>query len=320
MSALSTTLPTLYATITPVYFVVAVGFAVRVAGLLTAEGVRALATYVATVAAPAMVFHTIATNDLDALTQPGYLAGYTLGSMLAFFACYGLLRTVARTTGPAVALGSLGAGFGNSLMIGFPLASLLFGDTAAIALALTVLVEAAVILPLALTLADLSTGNRSSGRQLARNALTVARNPLFIAMVLGALVAGSGIALPATLDSGLGMLARTVAPVGLFVIGGLIVGYSPAGDWSRQGIVVCMKLCAHPLGVFVALLAFGVRDPNLIGPALCFAASPIFGAYAAISQRYNLGRESAAVMISTTLVAALSMPLVLWGLGLALAD
>ncbi|MEM9605057.1 MAG: AEC family transporter [Pseudomonadota bacterium] len=319
MNALSTTLPALYATIAPIFFVVAAGFAVRKGGVLTADGFRTLAAYVATVAAPAMVFHAIATSAPGALGQPGYLAGYTLGSMGAFVLCYAGLRWATHTRGPVLAFGALGGSFGNSLMVGYPLAVLLYGEAASIALALTLLVEVAVVLPMALTLADVGRPRAPGERHPAAvNALAIARNPLFGAMVLGALVAWGELRLPQPVDDGLALLARTVAPVGLFVIGGLIVGYTAAGDGRRQAIVVPGKLLVHPVAVCLALLAFGVTDPALIGPALCFAASPIFGAYAAISQRYGIARESAAVMIATTVCAAATLPLVLWLIGAAL--
>lgn len=319
MNAFDATLPALYATIAPIFLVVASGFLSVKLRWLSPDVIRALATYVATIAAPAMVFHAIATSEPGALTQPAYLAGYAVGSGVAFAISFVLLRTWTDQSAPGIAFGALGGSFGNSLMVGFPLAVLLFGETAAVALSLTLLVEVAIMLPLALTLADISRDSPDRAQHpLLRNLLTAARNPLFIAMVCGAATAWSGVSLPDALDSGLGMLARTVAPVGLFVIGGLIVGYSPVGDWTRQGVVVASKLTLHPIAVFCAMLAFGVADPLLIGPALCFAASPIFGAYAALSQRYNLGRESAAVMITTTVGAAFTLPLMLWLLAQAL--
>ncbi|MEM7379165.1 MAG: AEC family transporter, partial [Pseudomonadota bacterium] len=178
MNALSTTLPALYATIAPIFFVVAAGFAVRKGGVLTADGFRTLAAYVATVAAPAMVFHAIATSEPGALGQPGYLAGYTLGSMVAFALCYTGLRWATQARGPVLAFGALGGSFGNSLMVGYPLAVLLYGEAASIALALTLLVEVAVVLPMALTLADVGRPRAPGERHPAVvNALAIARNP-----------------------------------------------------------------------------------------------------------------------------------------------
>lgn len=315
MISLDATLPALYATIAPIFLVVAAGFITTRTGMLSADVIRALAAYAARVAAPVMVFRAIANSDLGSLSQPGYLLAYALGSCAAFAVCALCLHRFAGTRGPALPFGALGGSFGNTLMVGFPLAVLLYGEAATIPLALTLLVEVSVVLPLALTLAERGLERpTAAGNPLTRNLLNAARNPLIVGMVLGALLAGFGVTLPTAVDDGLGMIARTVAPVGLFVIGGLMVGYRPVGEFSRQAIVVPSKLVLHPVAVCAALWLFGVTDPLLVGPALCFAAGPIFGAYAALSHPYGVGPQSAALMVATTVGAALSMPLVLWSL------
>ncbi len=315
MISLDATLPALYATIAPIFLVVAAGFLSARTGLLSADAIRALAAYAARVAAPVMVFRAIANSEPASLQQPGYLIAYAAGSCLAFAVCALCLRRVTNAQGPALAFGALGGSFGNTLMVGFPLATLLYGDAATVPLALTLLVEVAIVLPLALTLAESRHEHGAAGHHaLRRNLLNAARNPLVVGMVLGAVLAWSGLTLPTAVNDGLGLIAQTVAPVGLFVIGGLMVGYRPVGEFARQAIVVPSKLVLHPLAVCLAMWLCGVRDPLLIGPALCFAAGPIFGAYAALSHQYGIGPQSAALMVATTVGAALSMPLVLWSL------
>ena len=59
---------------------------------------------------------------------------------------------------------------------------------------------------------------------MRRTLVTMAKNPLLISVLAGLAFAASGLALPAAVDTVLGMLAASAAPVALFALGATVFG------------------------------------------------------------------------------------------------
>ena len=86
----------------------------------------------------------------------------------------------------------------NSGFIGYPIAVMVLGQTAAVAMALGMLVENLLLIPLALALAEAGTQRGNGGWALLRETgLRLARNPLIIAIAVGLLLSLLQIRLPA---------------------------------------------------------------------------------------------------------------------------
>lgn len=194
-------------------------------------------------------------------------------------------------------------------MIGFPIIYFLFGTQALIPFSLTLVVENLIMLPLLLTLADMSS--RESKGSLKKTVLettkNLAKNPIVISIVLGMLCSGLNWQTPETATRIIDILASTVTGVALFTIGGGLVGVKLSGMKQEISLVMLAKLVLHPVIVMLCLIGWFELDPTMSAVAVILASMPMFGVYAVIGQRYNLGGMCAAVLLPTTLLAMVTV-------------
>ncbi|MBN8033557.1 AEC family transporter [Vibrio vulnificus] len=296
-------------TILPVFLVIGVGYVAFKREIIPHNGHKSLAAFVFNFGLPAAIFSALSSKPLEQIWITDYVIAYTLGSLLAFgiVAAIALLK-LKKSPSHAVILG-LGGSFSNSLLIGFPIIYFLFGTQALIPFSLTLVVENLIMLPLLLTLADMSI--RESKGSLKKTVLettkNLAKNPIVISIVLGMLCSGLDWQTPETATRIIDILASTVTGVALFTIGGGLVGVKLSGMKQEISLVMLAKLVLHPVIVMLCLIGWFELDPTMSAVAVILASMPMFGVYAVIGQRYNLGGMCAAVLLPTTLLAMVTV-------------
>ena len=303
----------IFAITTPIFLIVAIGYVVVRLGFVPKEGVRAMAAFLVNVAVPALLFQAIGSRDLAAVLQSGFLLVYGGGSLIAFTTIFVVSTTQLgrRMTGGAIY--GIGSGQSNTLMIGFPIASAMAGTAAVAPFAMVLLIENLLMLPLALILADLGRDeDRRLGRIVARIAPALLKNPVILGILLGVLVSLTGITVPPMLDQTLGYLSRTVTGLGLFVVGGMLVGFKYRGNLRDVTIVVLAKLLLHPGVILLLFLVVPGVPQNMVVAGVVMAAAPMFGIYAAIGERYGLGPMAAAVLAPATIFSYFSIGLMIF--------
>jgi predicted permease len=199
----------------------------------------------------------------------------------------------------------------NSGFIGFPIASLALGAPALIALPLSMLVENALIIPLALALAEIGSQQGRPLRDIARRSLLrLARMPLFLAILLGIFFSALGLRLPGPISTAVAMVADASAACALFVVGGTLAGMaatSLAGDilWILLG-----KLLLHPLAVGGGFALLGGTPSELTAAGIILASAPMLTVYPILGQRFGLGELCAAALVAATAAGFATMTLV----------
>ncbi|WIM93288.1 AEC family transporter [Actinoplanes oblitus] len=152
-------------------------------------------------------------------------------------------------------IGALSAGYVNANYIGIPIATYILGNAALVVP--IIMLQLLVITPIALTLLDLS----STGRASLRDAVTTPlRNPMIVAVLLGAIVSLTGLHLPASLLNPLITIGNAAVPMVLIAFGMSLSGrrvLAPGPDRAATVTAVLLKSAAMPL--FAVLLAAGLR-------------------------------------------------------------
>lgn len=304
----------------PIYLCIAVGYVCVRAGVFSREDMRVMGKFVLQVALPALLFHALASRPLGDVLRPGYLLVYAAGSMLVLAG--GLLwqwkwrgRTLTES-----AYGAMGMTCSNSGYVGYPVMLLLFGPLAGVVLALNLIVENLLKLPLLMALADAGAhqGVRPTLAGVLRQTLhRLARNPMIIGIVLGFVVALSGWSLPAVLDRTVTLFSAGAGGLALFIIGGNLVGLEIKGMRGQLVMVATGKLLWHPAGVWLALGVFGalglpVPEGDLRVAAVLSAAMPMLGVYAILAQRHGQERWAAAALFATTTASFFTLSAILW--------
>jgi len=304
----------------PIYLLIAVGFLVVRRGLFSQNDLPTLGRYVVHLALPALVFKAVTQQHLGQALRLDYLLIYGLGSGLTLALGYLWCRLALRQSALDSALSIMGMGCSNSGFIGYPILLMILPAVANTAFALNMVVENLVIIPLLLTLAERARHGTGDGwRGLARTLARVARNPMMIGLLLGLLVAASGLTLPLAVSRTIDMLAASCAALSLTLIGGSLVGFAIQAHWRPASPIVIGKLLLHPACVMLVLwvlthLGLPAVPPGYGAAAVLSAAMPMFGIYPVLAQAYGRGELSSGALLSTTLASFLSLGLIMAGL------
>lgn len=289
---------------TPIFLLIAIGYGAVRAGLVARDEVRPLAGFVLNFALPALIFRALAQRPLREIVDAGYLLAYAGGSLAVFGVVYLVSRRAQGDDAARGALKGMGAAVANSGFIGFPLAFAAMGPVAGVALALNMIVENIVMLPLALALAEGARQESGSLRKiLIGTAGRLARMPMIGAIAAGVAFSLTGLALPAALAKTVDMLAGASAAVALFAIGGTLVGLRIRGMFADVGLAVAGKLLGHPLAVFVAMTLVPGIAPDLRKTAVLFASVPVITIYPLLGQRFGEGEMCSAALMLGTIVS-----------------
>ena len=293
----------------PIFILIALGFAAMRSGATTAADIQALGSFVIRFALPALIFSALAQRPFAEIANAGYLAAYAVGSLAVFAAMFALASVLKPGDRAREAIQALGSSCSNSGFVGYPMALLFVGPRATVAVALTMVVENVVVMPLALVLAE--SGRQSGKRTSAapRNLIgRLARNPLIIAITLGAVTSFAGIGLPTPLARAVNMLAMSSGAVALFVVGGMLVELQVGGVTRDAARIVAGKLILLPAAVFLAQLALApALDPDLRKSMLIFASSPTLSIFPLLGRRYGQERVCAASVVMATGLSFLTM-------------
>lgn len=302
----------------PIYLVAAIGFLCTRAGLFERADMRVLGKFVVNLALPALLFNAISQRSFAEVLNPVFIAAYALGSLGANLAGVLWARKVAGKPLSAAAIVGMGMSCPNSGFIGFPLVAQLFGPVnAGIGLALAMLVENFLTLPLSLALADSDTGEAGAGQtrgQRLRAALRqslrgIARNPMIWGIALGLVFSLAGWRLPQPAARTVDLFAAACASIGLFVIGGSLVGISVRGLARDVAVIAAGKLLLHPLLVLLAVLLLPPMPRELQVTAVVMAAVPMLGIYPVLAQKHGHDAMAAAAQLATTVASFLTLAL-----------
>ncbi|GHB31992.1 AEC family transporter [Salinicola rhizosphaerae] len=304
---------TILGAIIPIFVLLGIGYLAVLKRVVDKAHVQGMGRYVINIALPALVIQALLERPLGEVFNIPYLLAYGLGSGLAFLAMF--LWVSWRSGQPLGrrALYALGVSASNSGFIGYPVAVLVIGPTAGIAMALNMLIENLLVIPTALVLAELSE-NRGGAfwPTLKPVALRVLRHPLILAIVVGTLLAALDLHPPAPLARVLQMLAASSSPVALFVIGGTLCGLRVRGMAGDVAQIALTKLTLHPLCVLLMIALTPGLTPVFATAALVFACAPMLSMYPLLGQRYGFADLGTAAMVMATVLSALTLALGIW--------
>ncbi|CAH0243620.1 hypothetical protein SRABI70_02784 [Pseudomonas sp. Bi70] len=302
----------------PIFLLIGLGYFAAMGGLLNREQVRGIGAFVITFAMPALLIKTLGTSPIQQTLVPGYLLAYAFGSLAAFALAFSVSRWVRGDNLSGSAINAMGMSVSNSGFVGYPLVAAAIGSPAVLGMAMGMLVENLLMIPLALVLAE--AGKQQGGGGLKVLGMIFGRllkNPVIIGITTGLGVSLLGIEIPPLLFKPIDMLAGVSAPLALFVIGASLFGMKARGVWIDAAWIASGKLIVHPLAVLGAFLLVPGIDPVMKAVGVLFACSPMMSIFPILGQRFGLeDRCSATLLVATGLsFFTISMALVFIGAG-----
>lgn len=299
----------------PLFAAIALGFiAVRLEFFSKAD-IRVLGRFVIAVALPALLFKALAERSFSDILNITYLTGYGIGSLIALGFGVSLAYFVSKQGLQASAMVGLGMSLSNSGFIGYPVVLQFLGPSATVAVALSMMVENLLILPLVFALAE-ARADDGSPRAWWSTIVVIFRgflkNPLILAIAFGFICSMAGLHLPGTIAKTIDMFAMASGAVALFVIGGTLVGLKLKGTSGSIFLICVGKLLLHPLAVFLVLLVLPPLDPTLYQAALILACIPMLSIYPILAQKYGEEEWCAATLLAATVTSFVTISAMLW--------
>ena len=282
----------------PLFAAVLLGYFCVSGGLFKPTDMRLFGSFVLNVALPALLFLAVATRDARDVFNITYMAVFATGALLTIAASF-IILTLLKTTPSRRAVAVMGTSCANSGFVGYPLMLLAFPDSAGQILALNMLVENFLIIPLCLVLFELSKERNGTGivRLIGQIALNVLRRPMVIALLLGLAVSLLRVPLPEPVIRTTSLFAASASALALFTIGGALVGLPFKGHRALAALTAAGKLLLHPALAALALsaaMALGLPplSRELAAAVILSAAIPMFSIYALFAA--ELGHEGMA--------------------------
>jgi malonate transporter len=298
----------------PIYCAIALGYWATRQGLFSQSDMQVFGKFTLNLALPALLFNALSQRSVSEILNPSYLLAYAMGALVV---TGGGLFWARKVQGHSLSFGSMmamGMSCPNSGFVGYPIMLLSFGPVAGVALALNMVVENLLMIPLLLAVADSEGGLAGRWRQLIWQTFkNLAQNPMIWGIVGGFLFSLSGLTMPAPIGRTVNLFAQASAALSLFVIGGTLVGLKVNGLQGTVAQIVVGKLLISPL-VMWGLLTWvvPVADPALRSAVLLTSALPMMGIYTILSQRHGHGAVSAAASLVTTVLSFFSLSGLLW--------
>lgn len=294
----------------PIYLVIALGYICVKSRYIGADAIGALSRFALRICLPALIFTAIATPGNRHGIELSFVAGYATASLILLALGAIAMRTVFRQSLPLSWLFGLGMANSNSGFMGFPVASMLFGDQAATAFAMIMVIENAIVIPTAVVGAELGARAGSGLTSAIRQSLLgLVRNPLLISVLLAIVVRGLDTPLPGPLRSTLSMLAAVAPALALFVIGGTVASFPVSRHWRRCAAITFGKLVVHPLIVFAVFSLMPAMSTETRALATIFAAVPMLSILPILAAPHGGSQVSATALVAATAISFITVSL-----------
>ena len=302
----------------PIYIAIALGYGLTRWGFFQKTDMRAFGTFVVKVAMPALLFNALSQRKVSDILNAEYVTAYALASLFTLSLSIAWALRVSKVSRSLSSCLAMGMSCPNSGFVGYPVMLLSLGplaSVAGVALALNMMVENLIIIPLLLAWAE--TGQSKSRWQgiIWQTLKGMFYNPMIWGIVLGFLFSWFEWQLPSSLGRTVSLFAQASGALSLFVIGGSLVGLPVQGMGPRVAQIAVGKLVLHPLMMLVVMtFLLPIQDPVLRVAALLTCAMPMFGIYPILTQKHGHDGLSAAALLVTTMASFFTLNALLWQL------
>ena len=275
------------------------------------DAARVLSNTALYVFVPALLFRTTARIDY-AVMPWRIIAAYFVPVLVVAFVVYAWhrARTSTKVAAAVPATRAMSVAFGNSVQLGIPMATALFGEPGLAIHIPLVSLHALILLSVLTAVVELdlahAAGNGGRGFAARRRALlATVRNtvlhPVLLPVLAGVTWDLLGLPIPAVLDDVLVLLGSAVVPLCLVLIGVSLAQHGIKGHWRGATLATVGKLVVVPAAVLVtARFGFGLTGVPL-AVLVMMAALPVGTNALLFAQRYGvLEAEATAAIVAST--------------------
>lgn len=303
--------------VAPLFVLMGAGYVARKIRFVSDEFLEQLNRFVFKLCLPLMLFQDIRTSYSGDFSNTKLIWGSLIGVSAVILVLFIVIPLFIKRKGQR---GSMIQGIyrSNFLVYGLPLATGMHGDEAlsAISMLMGILIPfynvAAVII---LSIYSETNNQKISLQKILKDIVT---NPLIIGCFFGLLAGMTHLKLPHFLEVPLSQMARTAAPLALFVMGGEFKFRSLKNNLSKVVIATAARLIIIPVIVLFVFIQLGFRGVDLAVLISIFATPTAMSSYIMAKNMGNDGMLSGQIVVLTTACSSVTIFFIifflrLWG-------
>ncbi len=294
--------------IAPLFLIILLGAVLERLKLTNEHWSPVLNNYALKIGFPALIFSALTKASFVFSEQVSLISSNSLFLVASFLIAY-FFGKVFRIGQKNLRTLFICLGFGNVAYLGIPTLAQVFGDAVLPALSLIIAVYLFWLFTVGVGYLEMS--QQKSKRDLFKTVLLhLVKNPLLIAVALGLLVTILNLPIPSVIAKSISMVAASVTPVVLLVIG-FFIGRSKIGSFKKWQPAIAFSFVT--LLLLPALFYFGVRLfgflPSQFSISIIDAAMPLAITPFALAEAYKLNKGFIArSIVLSTILAAITIP------------
>ncbi|MDO9459743.1 MAG: AEC family transporter [Alphaproteobacteria bacterium] len=291
----------------PVFLIIALGWGIRRMGFADSALWAPLERLIYFILFPCLLVQTLATADLAGV-DVGPMGAALLSAIFVMTGGLTVMRARLNLNGAEYSSLFQGAVRWNGF-VGIAAASSLFGSAGVTLMAIAI----AFMVPTVNLLSIYVLTRHASAQPAHMRAALIAviRNPLIVACLIGILLNVSGLGLAPVIDTSFDVLGSAALPLGLLAVGAAL-------DLSHMrqfgGPILLgtgLKMLGMPVLVALTTWGFGVEGITRDIAILCASVPGATSSYILARQLGGDARMMAGMITATTVVALVTMPLIL---------
>jgi malonate transporter and related proteins len=290
----------------PVFGCILIGYVLTRREIIDARGADALNRFVYFAAFPALLFTFVARTPINKVWNQTFLVSWLLSLGLTYLATLAVSRFVLRDEVAEMAVRAMNCTCSNTAFMGIPLLILTLGKEAALAGILATMVIVTVFFNLTLAMIEVGRckGTLSMGQTCYGVVVSLAKNPLMLAVFAGAL-SSALLPMPKAVTTFGELLGNAAVPCSLVVLGAFIASQRVSETVSNSIAPTAIKLLLHPVITWIVVTWVVEMDPTWSAAAILLAALPTATSCFVIAKQHGIlvAESSGTIWLSTVLSA-----------------
>lgn len=217
--------------IAPVFAILVLGYGLGRTQLFPENSDRAIITFVWYIAIPALLFRAMATNPTPNGSELMLIAGYYSAVFSVYFIATLVMGYVFKAPMDERASFAFSCCFANGMFIGLPIIESMYGHQGVRLLLILLSVHSFSLITASTLIVETSRqGSGALHKVAGTTMLSLVKNPIIIALIVGVSWAALALPFPEFLDRMTSFPAAAAAPCGLFAAGMSLSNVKIAGD------------------------------------------------------------------------------------------
>lgn len=284
----------------PLLITMAVGVLLRVLKVISSDGFLQMNRIVFNIGIPALVFNSIVTSDLAAVSDLKFTL-WNIGSITVMFLILLLIVPLCEKDPKRRGVIIQGMLRSNDAVFGLAVAQAILGADHLVTMTYAI----AITVPLFNGIGVIALELFRSGKiNVWRILLNLIKNPIIIATLLGLLINLTGVTLPNIILKPVKMFSQMCTPLAFIVLGGVLTLKSTLANRGTLALSVLVKLIVIPLVAGGLSYLVGFRGEQLLALFIIYAAPTAMSSFP-LACALDCDHELAGEIVAVTTVFSL---------------